>query len=234
MKIKFEDLREYYKSVITDQTQLNRKNCPNPEELRDCIQGRASRKKNTHLVEHLSRCRFCAQEFQFILETQRQERKLTQDLGRLLGPEIGTNRKNRFLSRNWLIAWKTALAAAGVFLIFAVCLTLYFSSRDGRNLRGVKIDQIKLIQPAHKKTTEIPITFRWSGNKNVKYYILELFDKTLYPIWKSPHIHTNRIKLPEDVTDKLSLGETYFWFVTGFIPPDRRVESSLENFQIKQ
>lgn len=220
MKTDIEGLRELYKSRILDQTRIERQSCPTPEELSASLRGRTSHKKKQEIVEHLTRCYFCTQEFQFILETQRYEKKLIQDFG-IKGIQV------------FLKNWTYARAATAVFLVLALSASLYIAISGRQKFRGVKIRAIKLIQPGHKKTT-VPMVFRWRGLPNAQFYILELFDETLYPIWKSERIHKNEIQLPEEIAHTLSPDKSYYWFVTGFLSQDRKIESPLERFQIKK
>ncbi|MCJ7579249.1 MAG: hypothetical protein MUP98_01800, partial [Candidatus Aminicenantes bacterium] len=118
----------------------------------------------------------------------------------------------------------------------ATGLSLYVFINGGfeKNFRGTEIDYIKLIQPTHNKATKAPIVFHWKNMENAEYYILELFDNTLFPIWKSQKIPKNRAPLPNDIMESLSPGKSYYWFITGFFPGNGKIESSLEQFQIKK
>jgi len=121
-------------------------------------------------------------------------------------------------------------------MVLAAGLTLYVIINGGleQKFRGTEIDYIKLIQPKHNKATKAPIVFHWRKIENAEYYILELFDNTLFPIWKSKKIPENRIQLPNDIMESLSPGKSYYWFITGFFLGDGKIESSLEQFQIKK
>jgi len=238
MKINLEALRKLYQSHITESAQMSRENCPSPEILSECLQGQASKKKKNHVIEHITHCRLCLKEFQFILEIQRDEKKLIQKISHLF---IGHSKKSRAEKKrvNFPFFQKScnwAFVAAGTVFVVAAGLALYIFINGGleQKFRGTDMDHIKLIQPVHKKTTKVPILFHWRKIENAEYYILELFDNTLFPIWKSRKITENRILLPKDITASLSPGKNYYWFITGFFPGDGKIESSLEQFQIKK
>ena len=238
MKINLQELPKLFQSHIAKSTQMNRKNCPSPKILSECLQGQASKKNKNTVIEHITHCKFCLEEFQFILEIRREKKKLIQKVSHhLIGhsKNIKTKREKvyfPFLQKTW--NW--AFFAAGAVLVLAAGLTLYVSINGGleQKFRGNKIDYIKLIQPTHNKAYKTPIVFHWRKMENAEYYILELFDNTLFPIWKSQKIPKNRAPLPNDIMESFTPGKSYYWFITGFFPGNRKIESSLEQFQIKK
>jgi len=234
MKINLQGLRNLFQSYIAESTQMNRENCPSPEILSECLQGKASKKNKNSVIDHISHCRFCLEEFQFILEIQREKKKLIQKIAHLYNghSKKGRTKRKRIYIQFFQKSWNRAYFAAGIVLVVAVGFALYIFINGGleQKFRGTNIDYIKLIQPKHKKTTKAPIVFHWRKMENAEYYILELFDNTLFPIWKSQKIPGNKILLPKDIMESLSPGKSYFWFITGFFPGDRIIESSLEQF----
>jgi hypothetical protein len=238
MMINLQDLPKLFQSYIAESTQINRKNCPSPEILSECFQGQASKKNKNTVIEHITHCKFCLEEFQFILEIRREKKKLIQKVSHLLignSKNIKTKREKAyfpFLQKTWNWAFFTA----GAVLVLATGLSLYVFINGGfeKNFRGTEIDYIKLIQPTHNKATKAPIVFHWKNMENAEYYILELFDNTLFPIWKSQKIPKNRALLPNAIMESLSPGKSYYWFITGFFPGNGKIESSLEQFQIKK
>lgn len=237
MKIKLQELPKIFQSHIAESTQMNRKNCPSPKILSECLQGHASKKSKSNVIEHITHCKFCLEEFQFILQIRREKRKLIQKVSHLFGhsKKIRTEREKvyfPFLQKTG----KWAFFAAGAVLILAAGLTLYLFINGGleQNFRGTEKYHINLIKPTHNKITKAPIVFHWKKMENAEYYILELFDNTLFPIWKSPEISKNKGLLPNDIMESLSAEKSYYWFITGFFPGEVKIESSLEQFQIKK
>ncbi|MFC2161921.1 hypothetical protein ACFLRX_09750, partial [Acidobacteriota bacterium] len=232
------ELPDLFQSYIADSTVLNRENCPSPKILSECLLGKTSKKNKNRVIEHITHCKFCLEEFQFILNIQREEKTLMRKISHLL---IGHSKKRRtdkggihFPFRQK--TWNWAYISAGLFMILAVALTLYviINGESEQKFRGPEINHIKLIQPLHKEPTKTPIVFLWKRMENAEYYILELFDNSLSPIWKSKQIPGNKVQLPKDIMESLSSGKSYYWFVTGFLSKGRRIESSMEQFQIKK
>jgi len=228
MKINLEMMRRLYTSYIADFTHMSRENCPSPKILTECLRGKASKKKKNRMIEHISRCSYCMEEFQFILEIHRNEKQLIQKIA----PLVDSHSKKRIPFPFLHTTWNRAFFAAGAVLIVAGGLALYFLIPGGlgQKFRGTNIDHIKLIKPIHNKNTRAPVVFQWRKMTNADYYVLELFDNTLFPIWKSWEIPENKLELPPDIMENLSLGKSYYWFITGFFPGDRKIESSLEQF----
>ncbi len=238
MKINLQETRMLYQSYIAESMQMNRENCPSPEILSECLRNQTSKRNKKRVIEHISHCRFCLEEFKLILEIQREEMKLFQKIDNLLNGDFEKSRTEgkRYLFPFLQKSWNWILFATGTVLVVAVGLVLFIFNSEGleQKFRGTNIDHIKLIQPVHKKTIKAPIKFHWRNLENAEYYSLELFDNTLLPIWKSQKILENRIFLPRHILESLSSGKNYYWFITAFFPGDRKVESSLEQFQIKK
>lgn len=241
MKINLTVLRGLYTSGIADFTQMSRENCLSPEILTECLRGQASKKNKNRMIEHISHCSYCMKEFQFILEIHRDEKKLIQKIAPLFDSHsqkrLDVQKKKALFPFSFPFPflqkrWNHAVFAAGAVLIVVGSLALYFLIQGGlgQKFRGTNIDHIMLIKPVHNKSTRIPIVFQWKKMIHAEYYILELFDDTLFPIWKSWEIHKNKLQLPQETMESLSSGKSYYWFITGFFPGDRKIESSLERF----
>ena len=196
------------------------------------------------MTEHISRCSYCMEEFQFILEIHRNEKKFIQKIAPLIDSHSKKSKSEKKIPKNPDVLkkkslfsfqqkkWNRALFAAGAVLIVVGGLAFYFLIHGelGQKFRGKDIDHIKLIKPVHNKSTRAPFVFQWRKKINADYYILELYDETLFPIWKSWKIPENKLELPPDIIESLSSGKSYYWFITGFFPGDRKIESSLEQF----
>jgi hypothetical protein len=234
MKINREPIKDLFRSQVADRTGPDRDFCPQPEEIVDSLRGRMSQTEKEKFVEHLSRCSLCIEEFHFFLEMKRVEERFIQAVknqkkeSRIFDtPLKGISKLLRPKE------WKPIPVAAAVFLILVFASTLYISQLNRQKNRGEKPSLFKLIQPVHAKRASLPPVFRWSEARGAEYYVLELFDATLLPVWRSRPLFDHRFQLPADVSRKLSPGQTYFWFVTAFFPSDKKIESPLEQFRVK-
>jgi len=89
---------------------------------------------------------------------------------------------------------------------------------------------INLLYPVttHPKTEKL--IFQWKRQPESGYYILELFDEALLPLWTSQKADALQAQLPDDVYSSLQIGKYYFWMVTGFSKDMKIDESPLTRF----
>lgn len=236
MKIKFDRLSQIYLSYIIKATPLTRENCPPVEILSESLLGKISKKNQKLLIEHISQCGYCLAEFQFILEVKKENKKLIQKISYLLS-EKSEKKQSKKIGYNFTFfhkMWNWAFLTTGIILIAVSGLVLYVLINGGlkQQFRGTSIDHIKLIQPVNNTKSKIPVRFNWKKIENSEYYILEIFDDTLLPIWKSPKTSENRILLPKDISETLVPDKIYYWFVTAFLHGDKKIESSIEPFRL--
>jgi hypothetical protein len=248
MNIKDKDLQRLYKAYVMDKIPSSRKNCPSLKRIIDIFSPNSSQKQKTKIIEHITHCAYCAQEFDFNLQIFRRELSLTNQIDHLLAIEkeiISVNKESNqaysptkkkqrlFFPR---FSWKFAASLITVALIiFSLSIlsiknSLHFFAK--KEDRGKSIYLIHLIEPVDKTFSKSSLGFRWSEFKDAKYYTLELFDETLLRIWESPKIYNNQCTLPYEIAKKLTAKKSYFWMVTGFSQEGKQVESNLEEFSL--
>jgi len=244
MKIKNKDLIKLYKAHIMENIPHSQKSCPPSNEIISFFKSKTSEKQKSRIIEHITKCSSCAQEFEFMLQTRREEGKLIGGIGKLLqskenitaikkraGKKINhTNeRRKSFLPR---LSWKYALPLAGVAIIISAFL--FFQNLGKREYRGPDLSKIRLIEPISGKYSKSLLVFKWNESKDSEYYILELFDETLFQIWKSDKITKNQTILPAELAKSLNTNKTYFWMVTAFLPDGKKIESEIEEFTLTE
>ena len=74
------------------------------------------------------------------------------------------------------------------------------------------------------------LIFRWNPYASARYYILELFDDALLPVWTSGKTEVPHIHFPEEARSILQPGKAYFWMVTAYSGTDDIKESKLARF----
>jgi len=225
MKINRLALMKLYRSFIATPLLLSRNRCPTPEAILRFLRAKASRRERKKITSHISRCSSCAREVDFILRTFREETKLFRRLGSVM--EI--TKPNTFFPRP---AWKYATVLIPTILLISFTIMFLLKTSERSQFRGKSDSYITLEQPINKMTPE-EINFQWSEIPTSEYYVLEIFDKTLYPIWQSNKIIRNKISLPMKLINHLCQGESCFWMVTAFLPDGTKIESSLADFTVK-
>ncbi len=129
------------------------------------------------------------------------------------------------------MSWKYASLLLGIILIISLVFTfVIFRNHKKEEYRGTTYPLIKLIMPIKGKYHKSLLEFRWEEIRNVDYYILELFDESLKPLWKSNKIKNNYIVLPHKYVAGLPENKMYFWVLRAYLPSGKIIESEIEDF----
>lgn len=242
MKIDLNDLQLAYISSFINKIPISRNNCPSLKKLKAFFSPKTSEKTKTNIIDHVTNCYFCAQEFQLIFYILRYEKKLNKELFGLLHPrnEIrGTKRIiKKIISKSaktqkyfqLFFNWKYAFLFFGTAILI-LALTILKNSNNGE-YRTIDFELIHLIEPLNEKHSRSSLLFKWNEFKDSDYYVLDLFDETLLPIWRSRKIFKDFISLPNEVVDGLDKNKNYYWMITAFLPNGKKVESNIEGFKL--
>lgn len=248
MIINNRDLQSYYRAFIEEKIPSSRKSCPTIKGINNFFKSKTSEKYKTKIVEHITHCSCCLEEFEFILQTSRYEKTLSKEIGDFLMPKNDISNASKIANRilfhpakkNPLffhrLSWTYALLLIGAFIaifsfIFLLDKLQYQHSLKQED-RGNKFTQINLIEPLNRINAKSPIVFKWNDVNDSDYYVLELFDETLILIWKSPKIFINQFILPNEIKKELSRNKAYFWMVTACLPDGGLIESRVEKFYL--
>jgi len=236
MKINTDELKKLYRAYISENIPLSRRRCPSTKKILKLFTSNLSEKQKIKTIDHISHCYPCSQEFEFILNTKRQEKKLIDEIGNLLHPEAGAtssiiDAKKRYRFFYPRLSWKFISLLASLTIITASLFVIIFLfNQHQKEYRSIYQKSIRLIQPLNDKYSKSSLIFEWEETKNADYYLLELFDQSLMPIWKSKKIHRNKIFLTQKILDDLKENNMYFWMVTAYFPDGKKIESRIEDF----
>ena len=259
MKINEKDLINRYKAYIKSKSPHSRKKCPSREDLAKAFDAKASEKQKTKIINHISECHDCAEEFGILRQIFKTSREMEKEMGKHLSTEeqiqAAINKANLTLSKTKTpqqsfqipfrkplpkyLSWAAALVVLLVGTILIVKWPGFLSEKHEQ--RGAEKTGIFLIQPKAEKSIvkplkgEIrePLIFKWEKYPETEYYILKLYNEALIPLYESEKIVDNKLKFPSEVLEELPVNKTYFWMVTAFAGPEKKAESDLQNFQLK-
>ena len=165
MKIKNKGLIKLYKAHIMEIIPHSRKSCSPPKGIINFFKSKTSEKQKSRVIDHITKCSYCAQEFEFMLQTQREEEKLIEGIGKLLQSEenIAAIKKRGGKKINYLnkrrksffprLSWKHASILAGVAIIISAFFV--FQNIGKREYRGPDYSQIRLIEPINGKYSNL-------------------------------------------------------------------------------
>ncbi|MGB8960185.1 MAG: hypothetical protein WCC00_14345 [Candidatus Aminicenantales bacterium] len=215
MRIDDDQLKELFRGYAASRKPLTRNECPSPEVLASSFEPSASVRKKKKVVDHISGCSFCREEFMMLFEIQKRE---PSRLG-----VLSQGRSSRYP------LWQYACVLLGLGLV----MTSFFVSVHQKELSSVERSAergITLLGPKADQSLSGSFVFRWRGRSASDYYILELFDDALLPIWTSGKIQELQIPIPPEVYTTLRPGRSYFWMVTAFSQGAKTEESHLGRF----
>jgi len=231
MKIDDESLKSMYRAHVRSNVPDSRDECPSAERMAGLLRGRASRKESTRLVDHISRCHYCAREFEFLVEARRSEKDLIQGVDQWLGRKERGGLRPPLFSR---LSWGLASMAAGIVLVglFFFLKFLIFPAPEAYRADSQAI--IELLEPIEVRISRSSLTFRWRPLPDAEYYVLEIFDEALAPVWESEKITVSQAAPPREISATLTSGRTYFWLVTAHFPEGEKIHSSLVEFVLRE
>jgi hypothetical protein len=229
MKISHRDLKELYRDYLEDKPPVSRAKCPSPQDITDCLRGESSNNRRNQIIDHIFQCVYCQKEFEFALEIIREEEKFIHDLGTII-KEKNHRKKNKFFQ---LHPFRPAWIYSIIFIIGIILISLFVQNiSEEIKYRGAESHSVTLVTPNKKTILKTQIEFEWKHVQNSDYFILEIFDESLYPIWKSNKITINHTLLSEEITTRLLIQKTYYWMVTAFLSDGKKIESRLQDFVI--
>ncbi len=231
MKINNEELKKIYRSSIKHNIPISRKDCPSFKKMVKFFEKKLSKKQNTKIIDHITNCSYCMQEFEFIQKTFKLKKTLTKGMEKLFPVDkqkSASKRKIKFLLPSF--SW-TAAIVLSVFIIITSAY-LFLKDSEKETFRGDEIFSVKLIKPLGSFKSEESVLFKWKKVKNTDYYTIELFDEALISIWKSKKVDKNFIIFPKEKSNLIIKNKQYFWTVTAYLDNDRVVESNIGKFII--
>jgi len=245
MRSKYSYLIKLYEAYIDKKIFFRKNKCPTPNEILKCLRLESSKKQKIKIIDHLAQCFYCAQEFKFSLEILRSEKKLLHEINKSLAnkneelsnqteSQENLNRKKNQKKLFLQLSLKYVCMLIISIIIISLASILILKNSENNKYRGISSSPIILIEPNKKKVFKSTLLFKWSEIKESNYYIVELFNEALFPIWKSDKIFENQTSLSDEISKKLTENKTYFWMVTAYLSSGKNIESELEEFTFKK
>lgn len=231
MKIDNRGLRRIYQAYVAGKRRESRESCPSLDSLRRSFDTASTQNEKDTIIDHLSQCSFCAQEFDFLRKLSSWEWELTKELDYARGSQHG----HRFNLRKAVSTVSPYFEKKyAVILLLVICMItgiLIFRRELIRdNGRGKTPPPLELIQPLGRVPVASPLIFKWEHLPSPAAYIIELYDEALNLIWESPKITVKTSTLPASIMGRLAQNRTYYWAVTAYDQNGNKRESELRSF----
>ena len=226
-----------------------RQRCPSKDEIIRFFEGPVSEADGRRLLAHVRSCPEC----RTVLEAAQEIR--SQSVGVLGGldgldlrsPETrdrlrdaarreihrlrNTGRSKRRTAPRWIAvpAVGAALALLAVFVIAPNVGTRRTSpvERNGSPL------EIGLLRP-RGTIPAAALSFQWTPQPEARSYRLEIYDRTLEPVYESGPLDAPGFSLPGEVAASLRKSEVYFWKVVAVFKDSRTIESEFARFVLQK
>jgi len=190
----------------------------------------ASIRDKKRIVDHISACSYCKEEFMLLVELRKAEADPLSEKGKTLPCPIPHEITKGKGHRHPLL-WQYACVLIGLGLAFTSFFVLV-QRKELSDVRRTSGAGILTIAPEIDQTVSGLIVFRWLADADAEYYVLELFDEALLPVWASERIRGTQMKLPPDARSRLEFGQPYFWMITAYAQETAIEESRLARFII--
>lgn len=218
MTITDEELKRLYQAFVKHQAPGGRDHCPQPDKLVSLASSEACLSDKMELIDHITNCSSCAEEFMYLRGVKKDTDRLVKQLERP---------RAHYPS----LYFKYALILLGIGLSLASFLLLT-KWKDSPGTLRTQRSAVVLRAPISTHPSSALLLFQWQRFPNADHYVLELYDDDLLPFWTSERLTDTRLIAPNDVVDRFMPGKSFFWMVTAYHQNEKIGESELVVFRI--
>jgi len=237
MNIHDEYLKAAYRSYLDGLRRGSRMDCPSTADLIRFFSAGPPRRFKARVLDHVAGCGFCADEFEILMDMDRDARAFSTEVERLRKAEKPDERIRSNLG--FIILGRWLFAGVGLAFVLAGILTL--ATRrikppfDADPYRSADSPALILECPLGPVNGHSTLVFRWSSpdRKPGDAYVVDLFDDSLRQFWISPPVEDSYLILPEEVQKTLVSHRRYFWMIESR-SGSSSTESDLELFTVEK
>lgn len=235
MKIDDELLKKAYDEYLNTRIPSSRQNCPDFDALTRLSDQYKLGCFKEDIIEHIFRCRPCADEFMFIKEVRRQQSILIDGIQQITeaAPPKSTLKMRTF---NFYGMWKPATIGIGILFVFLFIwyrgfrsTTVSFRSAIAEEEHGVPI---RLFKPLRSQNAPFRLILRWTDTRPNSFYKLEIFDEALFPTLSVTNLRKHEFIIPEALARRMIQGGSWFWAITSYSSNGKEFSSSLHRIRL--
>ena len=225
------------------------KRCPSKGRILRFFEGTASERNRRRLLAHVLSCPECQVVFEAAQEIRSQSPGILSGLDGLdlrgretrnrlreeARREILSLRRGRRPKRRNSLRWVLVPAAGAALALFAMFVVVpkIATHRTSALERNVSPLGIVLLRPRGTIPASA-LTFQWTRQPEVRSYRLEIYDRTLEPIYQSVPLSSDAFSLPGDAAASLRKNEVYFWKVVAVVRDNQTIESEFARFVLQK
>ncbi len=225
------------------------KRCPSKDEIIRFFENAAPEGEGGDLLAHVRSCPECLTVFEAAKEIQSQSqgilrgldgldlnsREARNRLGKKARLEILLLRRNQRSKRRNSLRWVSvpAIGAALAFLAVFVIVPNIGTRRTSGLERNVSPLDIGLLRPRGTIPASA-LSFKWTRRPEVQSYRLEIYDRSLDPVYQSDPLSSDTFSLPQSVAGLLRKNEAYFWKIIAIFKDNQTIESEFARFILQK
>ena len=219
--------------------------CPSKAEIVRFFEEPADPGKGRELLDHVRSCPECRVVFAAVEDVRSQSEGILRGLDGLDLESPEARRRLRDGARREILRLRRigradrpkafrwfGLTAAGACLAL-IALFIVVPDIGTRRTTAVERNgsplEIGLLRPRGAVPVSA-LTFEWTDLPQARSYSLEIYDRTLEPVYRSGPLGSGAFSLPGDAAARLRTNETYFWKIVTALEEGRTVQSEFAKF----
>jgi hypothetical protein len=224
---------------------MKQKRCPSKDEIIRFFEEGAAEGREQEFLSHVLSCPECLTVFEATREIRsrgeeilwglegldlrsRETRKRLQKRARREIAHLrGSRRRKKRASLRWVGI--PAIGAALVLLILFAIIPSVKTSGHGDVERNGEATEIGLLQP-RGSVSRAALSFRWTSRPEVRSCRLEIYDRSLEPVYQAGPLGGDFFLLPEGALALIRKNEVYFWKIVATLQDNQPVESDFAKF----
>ncbi len=225
------------------------KRCLSNDEIIRFFEETASERKGRRLLAHVLSCPECLAVFEAVQDIRSQSQEILRGLDGLdlqsrevrnrlrkkARQEILLLRRSRRPKRPNSFRWigVPAVGAALALLTMFVIVPNIGTHRTSGLERNASPMEIGLLRPRGTIPASA-LSFKWTRRPEVQSYRLEIYDRSLEPVYQSGLLSSDTFSLPEDAAALLGKNEVYFWKIIALFKDNQTIESEFARFILQK
>lgn len=223
--------------------------CPSKDEIIRFFEETATEGDGRRLLAHVLSCPECQAVFEAAQEIRSQSPGILSGLDGLdlrgretrnrlreeARREILSLRRGRRPKRRKAFRWigVPAVGAALALLAMFVIVPNIRTHRPSALERNVSPLEIGLLRPRGTIPASA-LNFQWTRQPEARSYRLEIYDRTLEPVYQSGPLSADAFSLPGDAAALIRKNEVYFWKIVAAFKDSQTIQSGFAKFILQK